>query len=118
MAVRWPVEAAVSKLTMAPATAEPEPSFTVPWTALGVLSWAPTDWADANPGINIIQNAGTRHGSIGQNVHGRTSFAVRLNQTAIRDVGICSLLAIYTSTSPPEKGAITPDAARAWPVSK
>ena len=77
-------------MTMAPATAEPELSFTAPWMAPGVLRCASADWADANPGINIIQSASARHGSIGRNAHGRTSFAVRLNQTAIRNVVICS----------------------------
>ena len=65
------------------------------WIALGSLPWAPADWADANPGINIIQRVGARHGIIAKNVHLRTSFAVRLNETAIRGVVICPLLAIY-----------------------
>jgi hypothetical protein len=82
----------------------------------GVLPWASADWADANPGKNIIQSAETRHGSIGRTVHRRTSFAVRLNQTAIRDVVICSLSATYTSTSP-ETALSGGDAAHAWPVS-
>jgi hypothetical protein len=61
-----------------------------------VLPWASTDWADAIPGLNIIQNADARLRSIGRILHRHTSFAVRLNQTAIRDVAICSLPAIYT----------------------
>src|ERR1022692_2180912 len=117
IAVRWPVEAEVSKVTIAPVTAEPEPSFTVPWMVLGALPWPPADWADANPGINIIQRVGARHGIVGQNVHRRTSAAVRLNQTAIRDIVICSLWTIYTSKRP-EKAPSEEDAAHAWPVSR
>ena len=45
IAAGWPVEAAVSKVTMAPATTEPELSLTMPWIVAGAFLWAPTDWA-------------------------------------------------------------------------
>ena len=90
IAVRWPVEAAVSKVTMAPATAEPELSLTVPWIAPGAFPWAAADWAQANPGRNIIQRAAATHGIITREIDCSTAAAVRVNPTAIRGIFICS----------------------------
>ena len=65
---------------MAPATANPELSFTVPSMAPGAPPWASADWADADPGINIIQRAGTRPRSIEQSIDLRTAAASELTK--------------------------------------
>src|SRR5579862_9921296 len=80
---------------MAPGTAEPEASFTIPWITLAALPWTPPDWPDARPGVNDIQSVAARQGSSGQTVHRRTPAAARLNQTSSRDVVMCPLRTIH-----------------------
>src|SRR6185437_1889793 len=99
MAVRWPVEAEVSKVTMASATVEPELSFTAPSMepAPAPLNWSSADCADIDHGRNIIQRATARRASIGRNAYSRNSFAVRAGHATIRKVVIFSCLRVYTS---------------------
>ena len=97
LVVRWPGKVVASRVTMAPATADPESSVTVPCvvTLPGVtldgLARALPDWGDANPGMKTSQSAGTRAGRIGRKLERRTAAAVRVNQTTNLDVAKCSL---------------------------
>ena len=90
IAAGWPVEAAVSKVTMAPATTEPELSLTMPWIAAGAFLWAPYRLGAANPGKNISQKAAAMDGNITRKIDCSNAAAVGVNPTAIGGIFICS----------------------------